>query len=317
MNNPIANILASQPLVVLDGALATELERRGCDLHDPLWSARVLMEQPTLIRDVHADYFAAGADCATTASYQATFEGFAQRGLNADEAAHLMRLSVQLAQQARDTFWADSANRTARQKPFVAASIGPYGAYLHDGSEYRGNYGLSVQDLIDFHRPRMAALVSAGADMLGCETIPCKSEAEALARLLAEFPGISAWISFSAKDSEHISEGQSLADCAAMLDDYAQIAAVGVNCTPPQYIPDLIRSAAGVTHKPLLAYPNSGEVYDASVGNWHGEATCVVYGGQAREWFAAGARVIGGCCRTTPDHIREVHGMRTTTSQLS
>src|SRR6185369_14011658 len=155
MPNPIATILETQPIVVLDGALATELERRGADLRDALWSAKVLMESPHLIREVHADYFAAGADCATTSSYQATFEGFAKRGLSHEAAADLMRLSVQLAIDARDTFWADPANRVGRAHPFVAASVGPYGAFLADGSEYRGDYDLSEEQLMDFHRPRM------------------------------------------------------------------------------------------------------------------------------------------------------------------
>src|SRR5262249_50287808 len=152
MSNPIATLLEKQPIVVLDGALATELERRGADLRDALWSAKVLMEQPEIIRAVHADYFAAGAACRAPASYQATFEGFARRGLSTDQAADLMRRSVQLAVEARDAFWADPANHVGRARPFVAASVGPYGAFLADGSEYRGDYGLSEQQLMDFHR---------------------------------------------------------------------------------------------------------------------------------------------------------------------
>src|SRR5215207_7607576 len=171
--NPVSSILDRYPALVIDGALATELERRGCDLKDDLWSAKIRLEQPGAIKQVHLDYFKAGADCAITASYQATIEGFAKRGLNEREAIALIQKSVRLAIQARDEFWADPANRVGRSKPFIAASVVPYGAFLADGSEYRGNYGLTEKELMDFHRPRMQALVEAGADMLACETIPC------------------------------------------------------------------------------------------------------------------------------------------------
>jgi homocysteine S-methyltransferase len=304
--NPIAAILAEYPAVVLDGALATELERRGCDLHDPLWSARVLIEAPEAIRAVHADYFAAGADCAITASYQATIEGFRRRGLDEAAAAELMRRSVRLAAEGRDAFWANPANRAGRPRPFVAASVGPYGAFLHDGSEYRGDYGLSEEELVTFHRPRMALLVEAGAEMLACETIPCLIEAQAIARLLPEFPGVSAWMSFSARDGAHTCHGEPIAECAALLDRHPQIAAIGVNCTPPQYIESLIRNIRGATTKPIVVYPNSGEQYDGATGNWSGEAAGEGFAGEARAWHAAGAQVIGGCCRTTPAFIRGV-----------
>src|SRR5579884_482415 len=201
--DPLARILNDYGLMILDGAMATELERRGCDLRDPLWSAKVLIEAPEMIKVVHAAYFAAGADCAITASYQATFQGFARRGLSEAEAADLMRLSVRLAVEARDEFWADPANRAGRPRPLVAASIGPYGAYLADGSEYRGDYGLSEEELCAFHRPRLAMLASSGADLLACETIPCLEEALALAELLSELPEAGAWISLSCRDEQH------------------------------------------------------------------------------------------------------------------
>jgi homocysteine S-methyltransferase len=304
--NPIATILEHYPAVILDGALATELERRGCDLNDPLWSARVLLETPELIRQVHLDYFRAGADCAITASYQATIEGFARRGLNPERAIALMQLSVQLAMEARDEFWRDPANRAGRPRPFVAASVGPYGAFLADGSEYRGDYGLTAEELINFHRPRLAALVAAGAEMLACETIPCLVEAQALARLLEEFPEMTAWFSFSARDEAHISHGERLADCAALLDRHPQVIAIGVNCTAPRYIPELIQAARRATGKPLLTYPNSGETYHADDNSWSGAAEGEAFGLQARAWYSAGARLIGGCCRTTPADIAEV-----------
>jgi homocysteine S-methyltransferase len=305
-SSPIDTILRAHPTVILDGALATELERRGCDLRDPLWSAKVLFEQPALIRAVHSDYFAAGADCAITASYQATFAGFAQRGFDEAAAAELMGRAVRLALEARDAFWAEPANRAGRARPFVAASIGPYGAYLADGSEYRGMYGLSIADLVAFHRPRMAALVAAGAELLACETIPCIEEARALALLLPEFPQISAWLSFSARDEAHTCQGEPLADCAVELAAHPQIAAIGINCTAPRYVPALIAALRRVTDKPIVAYPNSGETYEAANNRWLGETACDDFGAQAQAWYAAGARLIGGCCRTTPEHIREV-----------
>jgi homocysteine S-methyltransferase len=304
MVNTIASILESQNVVILDGALATELERRGCDLNDSLWSARVLLETPELIRQVHADYFLAGADCAITASYQATFEGFAQRGLTQNQAADLMRLSVSLALEARDGFWAVPENRNGRVKPFVAASVGPYGAFLADGSEYRGDYGLTELELMGFHRARMAVLAASGADILACETIPSLLEATALAKLLKEFPSVTAWISFSARDGVHVNNGETFAECVQALEPFPQVIAVGVNCTAPQFIADLLRSARGLTQKPIAVYPNSGETYNPTLKRWSGEETCQSFATDARTWFEAGANLIGGCCRTNPEHIR-------------
>jgi homocysteine S-methyltransferase len=304
--NPIADILADKDVLILDGALATELERRGRDLRDPLWSARVLIDAPELIKQVHADYFRAGADCAITATYQATFEGFARRGISQAEAADLMRLAVRLALEARDEFWADPANRAGRPKPLVAASVGSYGAFLADGSEYTGDYGLTEEELIVFHRPRLAVLAASGADLLACETIPCLIEARALARLLGEFPDRSAWLSFSARDGAHACNGESLAECAEWLDRFDRIAAVGINCTAPRFIPDLIEAIRPATSKPILVYPNSGETYRAGNNSWSGSADAESFAAQARGWHRRGARLIGGCCRTTPADIAAI-----------
>jgi len=304
--NPIASILDQYPALVIDGALATELERRGCDLNDDLWSARILLEQPEKIKQVHRDYFKAGADCAITASYQATIEGFAKRGLNESESLALIQKSVRLAMEARDEFWADEANRAGRAQPFVAASVGPYGASLADGSEYRGNYGLTENELMDFHRPRMQALIAAGADILACETIPCLIEAQAIAKLLQEFPATAAWLSFSARDGKHISEGQVFAECVKQLEAHPQIVALGINCTSPNYVTSLILEAKKATKKPILVYPNSGETYNAAKNDWNGDPVLNSFGEQAREWYEAGARLIGGCCRTTPEDIHVI-----------
>ena len=304
--NPLSQILEQHRLVILDGALATELEQRGCDLHDPLWSAKVLLEHPERIVEVHQDYFQAGADCAITASYQATIPGFMKRGLTLEAAREALQSAVRLAIAARDAFWQDETQHPGRPKPLVAASVGPYGAYLADGSEYRGDYALSEAELMDFHRPRLAALLDAGPDLLACETLPCFAEAKALARLLGEFPNACAWMTFSARDDAHINHGEQLADCVAELDAFPQIVAIGVNCTAPQHIPGLIAAVRSATDKPIVVYPNSGETYDATHHAWCGPATHETFAQEAQRWFDAGAHLIGGCCRTTPAHIAQI-----------
>lgn len=306
--NPIKVLLAEAPFMVIDGALATELETLGCDLNDALWSARLLAQAPEKIRQVHQAYFEAGADCAITASYQATVPGFMQAGMTAQQARELIQLSVTLAQQARDAVW--QPGQTDRPKPLVAASVGPYGAYLADGSEYRGGYDLDRAGLVEFHRERFELLLDAGADLLAVETLPSLEEALAITDLLAEHPGAQAWITFSAKDGEHISDGTPIEECAAALANCPGVAAIGVNCTPLAHIESLIAAIKRRCDLPVLVYPNSGELYDPVTKTWH-PAPCVhtvtgpsglVQG--AEHWLAAGASGIGGCCRTTPEDIQ-------------
>ncbi len=303
MHNPIERFLASRPVMILDGALATELERRGADLFDPLWSAKILLERPDMIRAVHLDYFNAGADVATTATYQATFDGFARRGLGRARAARLMRDAVELALRARDDFWNDPMRPPQRLRPLVAASIGPYGAFLADGSEYRGRYSISDGELREFHRPRLEVLAGSGADLLACETIPCLREALVLAHLLEDFPPLTAWIGFACQDGGRNCEGEDVGECAAALQRFDRIAAVGVNCTRPEFVADLLGRMRSHTDKPLLAYPNSGERYDAVRKRWSADGGMQPFAVQARSWIDAGARLIGGCCRTTPQDI--------------
>lgn len=310
----IAQWLAERPRMVLDGAMATELERRGADLNDPLWSARVLVEQPELIRQVHLAYFQAGADVATTASYQASFEGFARRGIDPGQAERLMRLSVELAVQARDEFWsayqasAEARTLPARKRPLVAASVGPFGAMLADGSEYRGYEGVTEADLRAFHRPRLRVLAQAGADLLACETIPCLAEARALAALLEELPQGVAWMSFSCKDGRHTSQGEPWGDCVEALEGFSSVAAIGVNCTAPRHIPELLATARARTGKPIVVYPNAGEHYDPVSKQWSGDQGCGhgSFADQALGWARGQVRLIGGCCRTTPADIAEL-----------
>ena len=305
MTNPITPFIERQGALVLDGGLATELERRGADLSDALWSARLLADDPALIRQVHLDYYWAGADCCTSASYQATVPGFMARGLSAEDARALIRRSVALVAEARDAFWATGPHRR-RLRPLVAASVGPYGAYLANGAEYTGDYDLDEAGLLAFHRERWDLLATSGADLLACETIPSLAEARALAELLAQTPGAWAWFSFTGRDGEHISDGTPIAECAAYLAGRPGVAAVGINCTPPRLIPDLIRAISAVTDTPIVVYPNSGESYDAVARRWRGESAPAEFGTFSREWRKLGAALIGGCCRTTPAHIRQI-----------
>ncbi|MBV7330112.1 homocysteine S-methyltransferase [Chloroflexi bacterium TSY] len=295
---------------MLDGAMATELEVRGANLHDPLWSAKLLVENPALIEEVHYDYFRAGADIAITASYQATFEGFAQRGIEGKQAADLMHLSIRLAASARDRYWEQLQASENRLRPLVAVSIGPYGAWLHDGSEYRGDYDLSIQELIDFHRPRMelfAESIRAGeADLFAFETIPCLAEAEAIVHLLVEIHDVPAWISFSCCDGKHICYGESFAESIEMVSNCDQVVAAGLNCTSPRFVMDLLQSVDAKITTPLVVYPNSGESWDAQSGHWSPESKVNGMGEMSTQWHTVGAKLIGGCCRTTPEDIREM-----------
>jgi homocysteine S-methyltransferase len=301
--NPLAPFLDEQGYLILDGALATELERRGADLHDALWSAKLLIEDPGLITQVHLSYLSAGADVISTASYQATVQGFLSRGFSSDEGARLLRLSVELAVKARDRFWADEANRKGRLRPLVAASIGPYGAYLANGSEYTGDYGLSEPELVEFHCPRMEILAGTQTDLFAFETIPSLVEARAIAALLRDYPDKRAWIAFSCRDGQHVCHGERLSECASVADASPEIIAAGINCTAPEYIASLIAEAVMGTGKPIVVYPNSGEGWDSAAGEWTGGAELMGIAAHAVTWHGAGANLIGGCCRTTPRDI--------------
>lgn len=301
--NPIAAALTHTDTLILDGALATELEARGCNLADTLWSAKVLMENPGLIYQVHYDYFAAGANVAITASYQATPLGFAARGLDSGQASALIRQSVTLAQRARDDYRA----ATGSEAPLlVAGSVGPYGAYLANGAEYRGDYALPAAEMKDFHRPRVAALLEAGVDLLACETLPSFGEIQALISLLAEFPHSSAWFSFTLRDAQHLSDGTPLSKVAEVINGAPQVVAVGLNCVALESVTPALQTLQALTDKPLLVYPNSGEQYDAVSKSWHSAPSGCTLHDKFPEWQQAGARLIGGCCRTTPQDIAAI-----------
>jgi homocysteine S-methyltransferase len=315
---PLSSLLEYGEHLPADGALATELEARGCNLDDPLWSAKVLVEQPQVIKDVHRDYFEAGARIATTASYQATPQGFARRGMSEGEALDLVALSVRLADEARREYMVLAPDAGPL---LIAGSVGPYGAYLADGSEYRGDYALTPAEFRDFHRPRIAALVEAGADFLACETLPSFAEAEALLALTLEYD-VESWFSFSLRDGTHISDGTPLAAVAGLFDAQPLVAAIGVNCVPLHLVAPALPALRQSTEKPLVAYPNSGETYDPVTKTW-GPAAVQGSTGPGRAdagnggqpgslaegtaaWRELGARIIGGCCRTTPGDIAAV-----------
>jgi homocysteine S-methyltransferase len=283
-------------VLVTDGGLATELEARGHDLSDSLWSARLLADAPAEITAAHLAFFRAGAVIATTASYQASFDGFAARGMGRAEAARLMRRSVELGQAARAEMGGDQTRR------WIAASVGPYGAALADGSEYRGRYGLSVAALIAWQRPRLEALAAAGPDVLALETVPDIDEAEALATVIAG-AGIPGWLTYSI-DGERTRAGQPIAEAFAVARDVPEIVAVGVNCCAPADVPLAITVAGEISGKPVIVYPNSGEHWDAARRAWAGRSRYEA--GQPREWVARGARIVGGCCRVSPADIADI-----------
>jgi homocysteine S-methyltransferase len=288
--------------MILDGGLATELEARGCDISGTLWSARVLRTAPEAIERLHYDYYAAGAQVAITASYQASYEGFAAAGIDAAETTRLLLLSVRLAQSARARFLGDHPED--RRELHVAASIGPYGATLHDGSEYRGDYGLTASELVDFHARRFGVLATAGADFLACETIPVFEEARAYVTLLGQHREARAWLSFTSPDGVHTSHGEPLSDCARLVDRVSNVIAVGVNCVKPEVVGNAIRVLRSATDKPIVVYPNSGESWIAGDESWHGAPGHESLAALAPGWIAAGARIVGGCCRTGPADIR-------------
>ncbi|MEU9921647.1 homocysteine S-methyltransferase [Streptomyces griseoluteus] len=291
MSTDLATALTEGPPLVLDGGLSNQLASAGYDLADELWSARLLAEAPEAITEAHLAYYTAGADVAITASYQATFEGFARRGIDRAEAARLLASSVALAREA--------ARRAEATRPlWVAASAGPYGAMLADGSEYRGRYGLTRAELERFHRPRLEVLAEAAPDILALETIPDTDEAEALLHALRGL-GVPAWLSYSI-DGDRTRAGQPLEEAFALAADAEEIIAVGVNCCAPEDVPHAVETAARTTGKPVVAYPNSGETWNARTRTWDDSPTLTP------AFSATGARLVGGCCRVGPETITAI-----------
>ncbi|OON71800.1 homocysteine S-methyltransferase [Streptomyces tsukubensis] len=294
---PLADALADRPLV-LDGGLSQLLESAGHDLSDALWSARLLSDSPESLTAAHLAYYEAGADVAITGTYQATFDGFARHGIGQRHGAELLRTGVAAARAA-----ASSAPGRGVDRPlWVAASAGPYGAMLADGSEYRGRYGLTVDELERFHRPRLEVLAEAEPDVFALETVPDADEGRALLRAVSGL-GVPAWLSYSVA-GVRTRAGQSLEEAFAPAAEAEEVIAVGVNCCDPRDVEEAVAVAAHVTGKPVVVYPNSGEIWDAAARGWRGGS--VFTAAAARGWERAGARLIGGCCRVGPGTVGEL-----------
>jgi homocysteine S-methyltransferase len=287
----------ARPLI-LDGGLATSLEERGHELHPRLWSAGVFIRDQHAVEDLHVAFLEAGAEILVSASYQMSFEGLAREGLDCGAAADAMRRTVDVARRARE--------RAGRREARIAASVGPYGAVRCDGSEYRGDYGLTVEQLIGFHSKRFAVLAESGADLLAIETVPSIDEARALLGLLAERDGLPAWVSFSCKDGTRISDGHEIRQAAELCDGCVRVEAIGVNCTAPQHVSQLMDEIRRGSAKPIVVYPNSGERWNATRRGWFGEFDRREFVRLAKVWASRGAWAIGGCCRVGPATIREL-----------
>lgn len=294
--------LFKQPLVVLDGAMSTPLEAMGVDTNNPLWTAAALRDQPGKVQMVHRNYLKAGAQLNITNTYQANVPAFVETGMTEGEAKDLIQRAVRLAQAARDDFQAATGKET-----YVAGSVGPYGAYLADGSEYRGDYDLTAAEYQAFHRPRIKELVTAGVDCLAIETQPKLAEVTAILRMLkTEFPQTFAYVSFSLHDPQTISEGTALADAVKAVSDFDQVLAVGVNCIPLEWVTPAIRTVKTDATKPIIVYPNSGAKYDPQTKTWANPDNGPGFAELVADWIAAGANIIGGCCTTMPKDIQAV-----------
>jgi homocysteine S-methyltransferase len=291
---------------VLDGGLASELEYRGANIATPLWSAQVLEDDPEKVAAVQRAYIKAGAQCIATCSYQVSRMGYIEVGLTAAEADQALLRSVEIARHVVEEF--------PDRRVLVAGSLGPYGAALHNGGEYSGNYHCSYDDLVRFHRERIQTFANASGsqrpDLLAFETFPSLEEIRAAGEALAPWPDLRAqmpvWFSFSCRDDKHVSHGERVADCAALVASFPQTVAVGVNCVPPKWIPSLIAELRSASDLPVIVYPNSGEGWDAANRCWTGVSDPADFGEHASEWFKAGAQIVGGCCRTRPAHIQAV-----------
>lgn len=290
--------------LLLDGGLSNQLESQGCNLSHKLWSAKMLVESPEEIVEAHLTYLKAGAHCITTSSYQATVPGFISSGFDDKTSESLIVKSVHLAEEAIEHYSSLAKNNL---RPLIAASIGPYGAYLADGSEYHGNYGVTDKELKEFHQGRISLLDKTNADFFACETIPSFQEARILAELLKE-TNKSAWVSFSCKDEQHINDGTPIEECVEFLAKHSNVFALGVNCTAPKYISGLIKSIKKKSaDKKIVVYPNSGEVFNADNKTWFGLSDPNSFVSMAKEWHSLGADILGGCCRIGPEHISSLH----------
>lgn len=306
-------LLENQDVLILHGALGTELEALGYDISGKLWSAKYLLEEPSIIQEIHETYIRAGADLVMTSSYQATLPGLKEAGLTDAEAREVIAHTVDLAKAARERIWQSlsDADKSKRPYPLISGDVGPYAAYLANGSEYSGDYGnISKEDLKDFHRPRIEILLEEGVDLLALETIPNALEAVALVELLSEeFPQVEAYLSFTIQESSSISDGTSLEAVTDLINSSEQILALGINCSSPLLFDAALEKLASLTNKYLVTYPNSGEVYDGQTQTWKPKdvaAKDLVE--NSHYWHNQfQVKVLGGCCRTRPNDIKSLY----------
>lgn len=283
--------LAHGTPIVLDGGLGTLLADRGNDLSDPLWSARILLDNPSEVQAAHEEFFRAGARVAISPSYQVSYEPLAREGFTPADVDELLLRSVTVAQAARTACGLDDTG-------WVAASVGPYGATLADGSEYTGDYGLTVDELRTWHRRRLGVLAASGADVLAVETIPSLAEVQAIVAELELLPSAPpAWLSVTIADGA-LRSGEPLDAAFALAAASDAVVAVGVNCCDPADVAPALEGARMVTSKPLVAYPNSGERWDAEARKWVGAADAIA--------IPVEVQLIGGCCRVRPDAISAI-----------
>ena len=288
--------------VVLDGAMSTPLERLGADTNNDLWTAKALIDNEELVYEVHKMYFEAGADLIITDTYQANVQAFEKVGYSEKEARNLIKKAVKIAQKARD----DYENRTGKHN-YIAGTIGPYGAYLANGSEYRGDYELSTKEYQQFHLPRIEELVNAGVDILAIETQPKLDEVLAILELLKEkYPQQKVYVSYTLSDDDTISDGTPLPRAIHALEDYSQVIAVGINCVKLELVEPALKNMKEITDKHLIVYPNSSAVYDPKSKTWSQPKTSATFEELIPNWYEAGARIIGGCCTTGPKEIKAV-----------
>lgn len=288
--------------VVLDGAMSTPLERLGADTNNDLWTAKALIDNEELVYEVHKMYFEAGADLIITDTYQANVQAFEKVGYSEKEARNLIKKAVKIAQKARD----DYENKTGKHN-YIAGTIGPYGAYLANGSEYRGDYELSVEEYQQFHLPRIEELVNAEVDILAIETQPKLDEVLAILELLKEkYPQQKVYVSYTLSDDDTISDGTPLPRAIHALEDYSQVIAVGINCVKLELVEPALKNMKEITDKHLIVYPNSSAVYYPKSKTWSQPKTSATFEELIPNWYEAGARIIGGCCTTGPKEIKAV-----------
>ncbi|KRL00570.1 homocysteine S-methyltransferase [Liquorilactobacillus capillatus] len=310
MPDLIAENLKKMDAIVIDGAMATELEKRGVDTNSSLWSAAALLKEPEKVTAVHQSFFEAGADVVITDTYQANIAAFEKMGLTRSQSEKLIVQAVRCAQTARTAFYSSLTPEERAKRatyPLVAGSVGPYGAYLADGSEYTGSYLLTEEEYYTFHYSRLKLLAQAGVDLFAFETQPNFNEVKALVHLLVDrFPKNTAWVSFSVKDSTHLCDGTPLVQAVKYLESYQQVTAIGVNCLALEKVAAVVETIKQVTAKPLIVYPNNGDRYNPQTKTWQTNVQTVTFNQIVPKLQQAGVRLIGGCCRTTPADISEI-----------